>query len=117
MDISSLFGSSGGFADIIRARQQVQAQRVDANASASAVKKAINGSNFLDKGGKQTLTNLTDTVSQYAEGNTKLLRDIQGISNLMQLGAKEQVATDTASAVTQVLKARYLPGSFLDTSA
>ena len=88
MDISALFGSSSTFGDIIAARSRIPGKV--GKQTVGTVKDAIGNASRLDENSKKTLTNLTDSVNQFAKGNDKLLRDIVGISNLQQIGAKEQ---------------------------
>lgn len=89
VDISALFGSSSAFGDIIAARTRIPA-KIATGQTVKTVKDTIADSTRLDSGTKKTLTNLTDSVNQFAKGNEKLLRDIAAISNLMQFGGKEQ---------------------------
>lgn len=113
VDISALFGSSSAFGDIIAARARIPG-RVG-NQTVDSVKETIGSATRLDESSKKALTNLTDTVSQFAEGNDKLLRDIVGISNLQQIGAKEQFG-NSDSPYAKLLSAYYSgkTGSMVD---
>ncbi len=117
VDISALFGSSSAFGDIIAARSRIPG-KVGVNQTSATVKDAIANASRLDASGKKTLTKLTDTVTQFAKGNDKLLRDIVGISNLQQIGAKEQSRTGD-SPYAKLLNAYYAgkTGSNFDYSA
>lgn len=114
INISALFGASTAFGDVLKARAQIPGQ-VAKNQTVAGVKESIATASRLDVSGKKTLTTLTDSVNKFAEGNTKLLRDIQGISNLMQFGAKEQVG-NTDSPYAKLLSAYYAgkTGSVVD---
>lgn len=107
MDISALFGSSSVWGDLIAARSQIPGA-VAKNQTVASVKDTITNATRLSSDGKQNLNRLTDTVNQYAKGNTTLLRNIVGISNLMQLGAKEQ--TNTGSSPYAALLQSYYAG-------
>jgi hypothetical protein len=89
VDVSALFGASSTFGDIIAAKARIPSG-VSGAQTAAKLKDTINDASRLDKDSKKTLTNLTDTVNQFAKGNSKLLRDIAAISGLMQFGGKEQ---------------------------
>ena len=117
VDISALFGSSNAFSDVLRARSYIPG-RTAASQTAATVKDTIANATRLDGNGRKTLNNLTDTVSKFANGNTKLLRDVVGISNLLQIGAKEQLNTGN-SPYAGLLNAYYASktGSILDYKA
>ena len=117
MDISALFGSSSAFGDIIAARSRIPGKVVNGQTVAT-VKDAITNASRLDENSKKNLNNLTDTVNQFAKGNDKLLRDIVGISNLQQIGAKEQNVSGN-SPYAKLLSAYYAgkSGSNFDYSA
>jgi len=105
MDISALFGSTNAFADIIAARQQANASKVTGVQTADSVKTAISNATRLDDTAKDNLTKLTDTVSEFANNDPKLLRDIAGLTNLLQIGQKEQAFA--SSPFNQLLSASY----------
>lgn len=105
VDISALFGSGYVFGDVLKARAQIPGQ-VAKNQTVGSVKEAISSATRLDKGSKQSLTSLAETVDKFAGGNEKLLRDIVGISNLQQIGAKEQ-AGSSDSPYAKLLSAFY----------
>lgn len=88
-DISALFGTSSAFGEIIAAKSRIPSN-VSGVQTVTKLKETISSASRLDKDSKKTLTNLTDTVNQFAKGNDKLLRDIAAISGLMQFGGKEQ---------------------------
>ena len=104
VDISALFGASSAFGDIIAARARIPG-RVGSQ-TVDSVKETIGSATRLDESSKKSLTNLTDTVKEFAGGNEKLLRDIVGISNLQQIGAKEQVS-NSDSPYARLLSAYY----------
>lgn len=116
VDISALFGASSAFGDIIAARSRIPGKV--GNQTVATVKDAISSATRLSEDGKKSLSKLTDTVNQFAKGNDKLLRDIVGISNLQQIGAKEQNLTGN-SPYAKLLSAYYFgkPGSNFDYSA
>ena len=114
VDISALFGSTYAFGDVLKARAQIPGA-VAKKQTVDSVKGAIADATRLDSSGRKTLNNLTDSVNQFAQGNDKLLRDIVGISNLMQFGGKEQnVSGDSPYA--KLLSAYYAgkTGSVVD---
>ncbi len=114
VDISALFGSSSAFGDIIAARSRIPG-KVAGGQTVKTVKDTIADSTRLDADSKKTLTNLTDSVNQFAKGNDKLLRDIAAISNLMQFGGKEQSRVGD-SPYAKLLNAYYAgkTGSVVD---
>jgi|GEM_PF-5379398 len=107
--ISALFGNNDALANLIEQRQRLAASRNQpaVNATAASVKKSISDSNFLATSSKQTLTQLTDTVSKFASDDPKLLRDIVGISNLLQIGQKENTASASSSPYAKLLEGYY----------
>lgn len=114
VDISALFGSTYAFGDVLKARAQIPGV-VKKGQTVESVKDAIGEARRLDAGSKKTLNNLTDTVNQFADGNDKLLRDIVGISNLMQFGGKGQNGLSD-SPYAKLLNAYYTgkQGSIVD---
>lgn len=115
MDITSLFGTTGDWASILAARQQARDfANVGTGQTAESVKESISNATRLDDGSKKTLTNLTETVSQFAQNDPKLLRDIEGLANLMQFGQKEREKSD--SLYNRLLSAAYTQktGGFVD---
>jgi hypothetical protein len=115
MDISALFGTSSDWASILAARQQARDfASVGTGQTADSVKSTISNATRLNDSSKETLTKLTDTVSEFADGDPKLLRDIEGLANLMQFGQTEQ---DSASSpYARLLSAAYSQktGGFVD---
>lgn len=105
VDISALFGSTYAFGDVLKARAQIPGQ-VAKNQTVASVKSTIADSVRLSEDGKKSLNALADTVDQFAKGNQKLLRDVVGISNLQQFGAKEQ-AGRADSPYAKLLSAFY----------
>ena len=115
MDISSLFGASSDWAAILTARQQARDfAGVGTGQTAKSVKDTISNAARLDDSSKNTLTKLTDTVSAFAKDDPKLLRDIEGLANLMQFGQKEQESA--SSPYSRLLSAAYTQktGGFVD---
>lgn len=89
VDISALFGASSAFGDIIAAKARIPG-KVAGGQTVLKLKNTISEASRLDVDSKKTLSNLADSVNQFAKGNSKLLRDVAAISNLMQFGGKEQ---------------------------
>jgi hypothetical protein len=106
--ISTLFGNNDALANLIESRQRLSASRNNIfPTTTDAVKSTINKSQLLDKASKQTLSRLTDSVSQFAGDNPKLLRDIMGISNILQIGAKPEANSATDGPYAQLLSGYY----------
>lgn len=103
--ISTLFGNNDALANLIASRQR-QPSGIGGT-TAKALKQTIVDSATLDKSSKQTLSRLTDSVSQYAGNNAKLLQDIAGISNIMQIGAKPEATSAAQGPYAQLLNAYY----------
>jgi len=105
-----LFGAySSPLSNLLQARSRVDETRnALAAPTVAMVKNQISQATRLDKASKTTLNNLTNTVDKYASGNTKLLRDVAGIANLLQFSGKEQgYNTDSTQPYTAILNSYY----------
>lgn len=105
--ITTLFGNQDALANLIESRQRLAARQNTPPKTADAVKSTISSSAMLDKTSKQTLGRLADSVSQFAGDDPKLLRDIIGISNIMQLGAKPDARAALEGPYTKLLSGYY----------
>jgi hypothetical protein len=89
--ISTLFGSQNAIGNLIAHKSKQQdASGVKTLAQA---KELIGASENLSAKDKTSLGNLATTVDAFAKGNDKLLRDVVGISNLLQLNHSEKQAS------------------------